>query len=355
MKTAFKIKLSFAGIIITCLFIIGCSPSQPDPSPIAVSNQDKIVYKDLASKYKQLFNQNVELRKRLNNLEQKRQNENDQSDQTIKNLTNTIQLLEINLKQMNSRLINNSERLTQLSAKETKPISIPSTTSQSSSINDKKTEISGLSEDFQTPEGSKAIKTIPLLQNESSKTSDRKSESKNNSNQISKITVEEEDPNSVFITKKPKSAWDDPDLNPPSSPIKLKVVSGAKKLYQQAFKTYSNRDFKNAIRLFSEFVKRYPSDMDADNSQYWIGQSYYQLEDLLSAEHAFRKVLQNYPHNDTKRGYKTPDAILMLGRIYTHRNQPIKGRYYYEKVIERFPTSRSAAKAKREVQSMRVF
>ena len=71
----------------------------------------------------------------------------------------------------------------------------------------------------------------------------------------------------------------------------------------------------------------YPSDMDADNSQYWIGQCFYQLEDIDSAEKAFRKVLRNYSHNDTKKGYKTPDAILMLGRIYTNKKQPIKGSF----------------------------
>lgn len=343
-----KVSL-WAGMLIS-IFLIGCSSADPKPETFAINDIDKAVYKDLASKYKQLFKQNVELRKRLIKLEEKRQKENDESSETIKSLSNTIQLLEINLKQMNNRLKNNSDRLTQLSARETKPIELPSSTKKPASVKIEQTEVAGLSGEFSTPKGSKAIKTVPLLPDATAK-------AKKQSVTIKKENdlMAAEDSNSVFITTKPKSAWEDPDLKPPTAPINLKIVPGAKKKYQQAFKTYSNRDFKIAIRLFKDFVKRYPSDMDADNSQYWIGQSYYQLDDFLSAEHAFRKVLRNYQHKETRRGYKTPDAILMLGRIYSQRNQPIKGRYYFEQVIARFPTSRSAAKAKREVQSMSVF
>ncbi len=339
--------------IIAGIFLIGCSSTDPKPETLAVNDVDKAVYKDLASKYKQLFKQNVELRKRLIKLEEKRQKENEESSETIKSLGNTIQLLEINLKQMNNRLQNNSERLTQLSAQETKPIKLPSSDKKPSSVKIEEAEVTGLSGEFSTPKGSTAIKTVPLLPKSTAERKEQTVIIKEVKTDL--MPAVEDDSNSVFITSEPKSAWEDPDLNPPTAPINLKIVAGAKKNYQLAFKTYSNRDFKSAIRLFKDFVKRYPSDRDADNSQYWIGQSYYQLEDYLSAEHAFRKVLRNYQHKETKRGYKTPDAILMLGRIYSQRNQTIKGRYYFEQVIARFPTSRSAAKAKREIQSMSVF
>lgn len=149
--------------------------------------------------------------------------------------------------------------------------------------------------------------------------------------------------------------WEDPDLNSPVSPITLKVIPGAKKQYQHAFKIYSNREFAKAIELFEAFIKRFPDDLDADNSQFWIGKAYFQIGDDYKAEQAFRRVIRNYRHNETRQGFKTPDAILMLGRIYSKRDKPIKARYYYQQVIERFPGSISADKAQKEIQSMNSF
>ena len=139
------------------------------------------------------------------------------------------------------------------------------------------------------------------------------------------------------------------------SPIHTTAVPGAKRRYQSAFKVYSERNYEKSIKLFEEFILRFPNDQDADNSQFWIGQAHYELGNYLSAEIAFRKVLKNFEHGETKRGFKTPDAILMLGRLYMVREMPIKAINYFNHVIQKYPQSRSAVKAKREKQALNSF
>jgi len=338
---------------------MGCSLSDSQKSKQTAeapteSKQSKISpYEELSLRYKQVWKQNQELRKMVLQMGEENEKHRAEFDQKIANLITTIQLLELNLKQQNSRIQANSKQVETLSQKS--PASQVTVKQNDDSLTMKDLEESdGLSAEFKTPDTSKAVKTIPLLPKISPGSLSTVS-SEDVTPEKDKKTEDSIQESSVFLSDSPGETWNDPDTNQPTSPIMLKVIPGAKKKYQEAFKAYSNREFNAAITLFSDFLKQYPNDMDADNSQYWLGQSHYQLENFAQAEQAFRNVLKHYEHKDTKLGYKTPDAMLMLGRIYVHRSMPIKGKFYFEKIIERFPESRSAAKAKREVQSLSVF
>ena len=342
------------------LLIVGCSGTKtdnqvPQTDPKRATSGKKITaYQELKLRYNQLWKQNQELRKMYFRLEKENKENLEHLNQKIENLTTTIQLLELNLKQQQTLIASNQENLTS----NQKPVDTkkPKTPIVEKEVKKEKAS-SGIESGFITPDSSKAVKTIPLLPSISVQKGNEK-------DQKPLIAVKPETNDEKMVDKKSTdilgggyddNAWEDKDLNQPSSPIRLQIVSGAKKNYNRAFKTYSNREFDRAINLFGQFLIKFPNDLDADNSQYWIGQSFYQLEKFEQAEKAFRKVLRNYEHKDTKLGYKTPDAILMLGRIYINKNKPIKSRYYFEKVIERFPDSRSADKARREIQSMSIF
>ena len=150
-----------------------------------------------------------------------------------------------------------------------------------------------------------------------------------------------------------ETAWEDEDLQAPKSPIFLEVYPGAKNHYNNAFKSYTLRDYTKAIELFEEFLVRYPNDQYADNAQFWIGKAHFNLKDYQQSEHAFRKVLRNYEHGKTREGFKTPDSVLMLGRLSLIRGKPIKARKYFEHVVKQYPNSRSADKATKEIQSLK--
>ena len=157
----------------------------------------------------------------------------------------------------------------------------------------------------------------------------------------------------VVVSKESKEPeFEDPDLSEPENPVILIRHPGVKKIYNQGMNEVIQRQHESAIRIFENYVKRFPEDMDSDNALYWIGHSYFQLKQNQKAELAFRKILTGYEHRPTSQGYKTPDAIYMLGKISERRRDPVASKYYYRTVIARYPGSVAARNATRDLNRL---
>ena len=146
-----------------------------------------------------------------------------------------------------------------------------------------------------------------------------------------------------------KNGFSDPDLNPPDDPFILIRHPGVKKIYNQGMTAIIQKNHDQAILVFENFTERFPEDLDSDNAFYWIGRSHLELNQLKKAEEAFRKVLRLYEHRPTSQGYKTPDAIYMLGKLQELQNLDQRSVYYFEEVIKRFPGSAAARNAERDL------
>ena len=158
---------------------------------------------------------------------------------------------------------------------------------------------------------------------------------------------------SVIVSKESKEPeFEDPDLSEPENPVILIRHPGVKKIYNQGMNEVIQRQHESAIRIFENYVKRFPEDMDSDNALYWIGHSYFQLKQNQKAERAFRKILTGYEHRPTSQGYKTPDAIYMLGKISERRRDPVASKYYFRTVIARYPGSVAARNATRDLNRL---
>ncbi len=158
---------------------------------------------------------------------------------------------------------------------------------------------------------------------------------------------------SVAISKESKEPeFEDPDLSEPENPVILIRHPGVKKIYNQGMNEVIQRQHESAIRIFENYVKRFPEDMDSDNALYWIGHSYFQLKQNQKAERAFRKILTGYEHRPTSQGYKTPDAIYMLGKISERRRDSVASKYYFRTVIARYPGSVAARNATRDLNRL---
>ncbi|MCH2289845.1 MAG: tetratricopeptide repeat protein [SAR324 cluster bacterium] len=157
----------------------------------------------------------------------------------------------------------------------------------------------------------------------------------------------------VVVSKESEEPeFEDPDLSEPENPVILIRHPGVKKIYNQGMNEVIQRQHESAIRIFENYVKRFPEDMDSDNALYWIGHSYFQLKQNQKAERAFRKILTGYEHRPTSQGYKTPDAIYMLGKISERRRDPVASKYYYRTVIARYPGSVAARNATRDLNRL---
>lgn len=344
-------------LISLCLGLIfsGCSSSTPTKADARTDKFDSttdLSIEQLVELNQTLKKENELLSHRLKNLERQQDSDRVGQAEDMRAMKKTMSLLELNLKEVKSIVTNlsatksntvkRSERSeTQNKLHPDKPKALSSTSA-------------GFIREMRIPDNSKAVETISLLPSSSFQSQSKKIKQKKSPRKPHLKTVLKK-PKNQTKTEKRELQWEDPDLNTPVSPIPLNVVAGAKKQYQKSFKVFSTRNYKEAIEQFNNFLLRFPNDQDADNSQFWIGQAYYSSGNYLKAENAFRKVLKNYNHGDTKHGFKTPDAILMLGRIYQIRNKPIKAMRYFQQVLTRFPDSRSALKAQIEIQTFNSF
>jgi TolA-binding protein len=146
-----------------------------------------------------------------------------------------------------------------------------------------------------------------------------------------------------------QNAFSDPDLVPPHDPFILIRHPGVKKIYNQGMTAVIQKNHPQAILVFENFTSRFPDNLDSDNAFYWIGRSYFELNEWKKAEESFRKVLTRYEHRPTSQGYKTPDSIYMLGKLQLQQNLEQRAVYYFEEVIKRFPGSAAARNAERDL------
>ncbi|MDG2198232.1 MAG: tetratricopeptide repeat protein [SAR324 cluster bacterium] len=147
--------------------------------------------------------------------------------------------------------------------------------------------------------------------------------------------------------------FEDLDLNEPVQPLALQRRPGIKKLYNQGMSAFIQGDYPEAVDVFEGFVEEFEDDVDSDNAYYWIGYSQFKLGKWDAAESAFRKVLQNYEHRPTSQGFKTPDAIYMLGKLAETRKQPERAAYYFKNVLENYPGSAAANNAQEDLRTLR--
>ena len=117
--------------------------------------------------------------------------------------------------------------------------------------------------------------------------------------------------------------------------------------YKNAYFAYRNGLYKKAISLFTQFVEEYPQHNLADNSQYWIGESYYDMKDYKSALDAFKKVIDQY-----RNGNKMPDALLKTGYSYLALKDYQNARTFLIQVVKDYPFSTSAQHAEVQLRKL---
>lgn len=82
-------------------------------------------------------------------------------------------------------------------------------------------------------------------------------------------------------------------------------------LYRKSSEALRMGKHDEAAQGFREFLRAYPNHDLADNSQYWLGECFYDRKDFAQAVREFRRVIERYPS-----GNKVPDALLKVGFSY---------------------------------------
>ena len=111
-------------------------------------------------------------------------------------------------------------------------------------------------------------------------------------------------------------------------------------LYRKSLAALQAGQHESATQGFKEFLRSYPGHDLADNSQYWLGECYYDRKDFGQAVREFRRVIERYPN-----GNKVPDALLKVGFSYLALGSPEAGRQTLSQLQRSYPRHEAAVLA----------
>jgi tol-pal system protein YbgF len=120
------------------------------------------------------------------------------------------------------------------------------------------------------------------------------------------------------------------------------------KSYEQSLQAFKDGDLDGARKRFSEFLQRHPDSKLAGNAQYWLGECYYGAKDYGQAIAAFDRVHRFYPDNA-----KVPAALLKKGFAYVELNDRARASSALKQVVEAYPRSPEATKAKEKLAQLK--
>ena len=127
------------------------------------------------------------------------------------------------------------------------------------------------------------------------------------------------------------------------------VPSGesAPELYDRALKMIrETQDFSAGRELMEMFLKRYPDHDLAVNAAYWIGETYYAEKNYEQAILQFEEIIQKYGDHP-----KVASAMLKQALAFESSGDNATARLLLQRVVERFPLSDEAGKAKQKLQA----
>jgi tol-pal system protein YbgF len=125
-------------------------------------------------------------------------------------------------------------------------------------------------------------------------------------------------------------------------------ADAVKKEYEEGLRLLERKDYKVALARFKEFVKRNPDSEFADNAQYWVGECYYALKEYDQSILEFDAVRRKYPNGD-----KVAAALLKQGFAFLELGDKVDARLILQELIERYPLTAEAAKAKERLKALR--
>lgn len=132
----------------------------------------------------------------------------------------------------------------------------------------------------------------------------------------------------------------------PASAASL-LTSPEYEIYQNGLRVFNNRNYDRAIEIFTDLLKQYPSGKYADNSNFWIGESYYAKEDFSSAVSSFEKVFT------FKGSSKGDDAQFKIGLSYLKMGEAQKAKNALKKLIDRYPASEYTQRSKKYLSEIK--
>jgi len=118
-------------------------------------------------------------------------------------------------------------------------------------------------------------------------------------------------------------------------------------MYLSAKNAYDKGDFNAAREGFKSFLKQNPKSENADNAQFWIGETYYREKWYEKAILEYQKVIETYP-----KGNKIKASLLKQGFAFFNLGDEANARLILSELIKKYPKSNEAKIAENKLKGI---
>ncbi len=125
------------------------------------------------------------------------------------------------------------------------------------------------------------------------------------------------------------------------------LTQDAQEAYHEAFNLLRVRNYRQAAKKFSAFLRTFPDSPLAANSQYWLGECYYGQRRFEEAIDEFERVFAFYPSSN-----KVPASLLKIGYSHLELQQSSIARSVFQQLVRTYPQSPAAIKAHGRLQEV---
>ena len=135
----------------------------------------------------------------------------------------------------------------------------------------------------------------------------------------------------------------------PASPASPAQDPDERVAYDAAFSALRAGEYEQSAELFQQFLQVHPDGALAPNAYYWLGESFYVLEDYERAEREFETLIERFPEDS-----RAPRALLKVGLSQYARQEMDAAEQTLSGVVERFPGSDAAVTADDRLRVIRL-
>jgi tol-pal system protein YbgF len=125
-------------------------------------------------------------------------------------------------------------------------------------------------------------------------------------------------------------------------------VPSEEELYNKAKQAFDQGNTAQARRGFEELIQRYPGSSNADNAQFWVGETFFREKSYEKSILEYQKVIEKYP-----KGNKVPAALLKQAHAFLALGDKVNSRLILEELVRKYPQSPEAKAASDKLKEIR--
>ncbi len=134
----------------------------------------------------------------------------------------------------------------------------------------------------------------------------------------------------------------------PTLSDRIDAAETEEEVYSLAKQAFDAGDYEVGRRGFQKLLAEHPGSKNADNAQFWIGETYYKENWWQKAILEYQKVIENYP-----KGNKVRAALLKQGFSFYNiggNDNKANARLILKELARKYPKSNEAKIAKRKLK-----